>query len=568
MATGRPPFLAEHGEAILYQVLHADPPRPSSLRSELPAGLEGVILRCLRKEPADRFADCHGVIDGLKGIEVPRPSTVPQSAPGLDVQPSLAVLPFADMSPARDHEYFAEGLAEELIHALARIQGVRVVARTSSFALQGMKLDVRDIGKKLDVSAVLEGSIRKAGNRLRVTAQLIDARTGLHLWSERFDREEIDVFAIQDEISLAIVDHLKVTLVAGEKASLQRRTTADPEAYNLYLKGLYFVARPNPESIGRALGFFHAAIERDPTFALAHAGVATVFSTLGIMNLAPATEMYPKSKAALAQAFALDPDLAEAHALAAVLALWFEWNWAAAEESFQRVLAIKPGDAMSRGQYAWLLLNQRRFDESLREITHALSLDPLMPLYYAWSIALHAAVGRLDEALQEFSRLLEIDPGFGLAYFHAGMAYFRKGLYDDAIRTLEKGRQMVSYPGWGDGMLTMCYVGKGDWERVHRILDEMPEAERNNPSSPCGRAWGEGLRGNLDEAFRWLDAGIERHDILMPFVHIYTENLVPAMARDPRFERILTRMNLPRRVAGAVNGESGAVQPSVPPGRS
>jgi TolB-like protein/Tfp pilus assembly protein PilF/predicted Ser/Thr protein kinase len=546
MATGRRPFQGERGEAVLYQVLHDTPPRPSSLRDDVPAGLENLILRCLRKEPADRSPDFHGVVEALKRESAQRQAAVAEPGRDGDVLPSLAVLPFADMSAARDHEYFGEGLAEELIHALARIQGIRVVARTSAFALKGLALDVRDIGKRLDVGAVLEGSIRKSGNRLRVTAQLIDAKTGLHLWSDRFDREEIDVFDIQDEISLAIVEHLEVTLLSGEKSALQRRATADPEAYNLYLKGLYFVARPSPESLGKALNFFREAIERDPTFALAHAGVATGFATLGVMNLAPAGEVYPKSKAAIEKALSLDPNLAEAHAVAAVLALFFEWNWAAAEESFQRVLAIHPGDAMSRGQYAWLLINQRRFDESIREIKHALTLDPLMPLFYAWSIGVHNAAGRFDEALREFSRVLEIDPGFGLAYFHAAMAYYHKGLYDTAIATLEKGRQVVDYPGWFDGLLAMCNLRKGIPEKARQFIAETPEGRKDDASSPFTRALHAALLGDADAAFQWFDIAIERRDTLMPFVHIYTASFVPDLTCDPRFERILKRMNLPR----------------------
>ena len=546
MATGRRPFPGERGEAVLYQVLHDTPPRPSSLRDDVPAGLENLILRCLRKEPADRSPDFHGVVEALKRESAQRQAAVAEPGCDGDVLPSLAVLPFADMSAARDHEYFGEGLAEELIHALARIQGIRVVARTSAFALKGLALDVRDIGKRLDVGAVLEGSIRKAGNRLRVTAQLIDAKTGLHLWSDRFDREEIDVFDIQDEISLAIVEHLKITLLSGEKSALQRRATADPEAYDLYLKGLYFVARPSPESLGKALNFFREAIERDPTFALAHAGVATVFFSLALVNLAPAGEVYPKAKAALEKALSLDPNLAEAHAVAAALAFWFEWNWAAAEESFRRVLAINPGDAMSRGEYAFLLLSQKRFDESFREIKHALTLDPLMPLFYAWSIALHTAAGRPDEALQEFSRLLEIDPGFGLAYFHAGLAYYRKGRYDDAIATLEKGRQLVSYPGWYEGVLALCYLRKGEPEKARQLMAAMPDDGSDNPSSPCNQAWYAGIRGDLDAAFRWLDIAIEKREAMMPHIHLYAEALVPELVRDPRFEGILKRMNLPR----------------------
>ena len=545
MTTGRRPFIGEHGQAVRNEILNEAPPKPSALRADIPAGLEEVILKCLRKSAEDRFPDFESLLEALQGEKVRRPSAAGEQAPFPEALPSVAVLPFVDMSPAKDQDYFGEGLAEELIHTLARIQGIKIVARTSAFALKGMKLDVREIGKMLDVRAILEGSVRKAGNRLRVTAQLIDAQTGLHLWSERFDREERDVFDIQDEISLAIVEHLKVTLLAGEKTALNKRSTADTEAYNLYLKGLYFFARPNPESLGKALNFFHDALDRDPNFALAHAGVASVYLSLANMNLAPPAEMYQKAKAALRNTFALDPDLPEAHALAASLEFYFEWNWTAAEKSFGRVLELNPGNALAHGIYAWLLMSRRRFEESLIEIKRALTLDPLMPLFYAFSIGLHVAAGRYDEALGEFAKNQQIEPNSGLAYFHAGTAYYFKGLIDEAIEKFEKGRQLAIFPGWGEGMLLLCYLKKGDRGKAEQTLAEMIEDRKNLPVSPVSLVWSFAALGDLDGAFEWLETGIQERDALMPFIHIYTEANVPALARDPRFVAILDRLKLP-----------------------
>jgi len=545
MTTGRRPFVGEHAQDVRDGILDGAPPNPSSLRTEIPAGLEEVILKCLRKKPEERFQDFESLMSALQSESVRAPKAAGERAPSPEALPSVAVLPFVDMSPAKDQDYFGEGLAEEIIHALARLQGIRVVARTSAFALKSMKLDMREIGKMLDVRAVLEGSVRKAGNRLRVTAQLIDARTGLHLWSERFDREERDVFDIQDEISLAIVEHMKVTLLAGERNRLRKRPTADTDAYNLYLKGLYFVARPNLESTQKALDFFHEALGRDPNFALAHAGVAFTFASQGILNLAPPAEMHPKAKAALGKAFALDPDLAEAHAVAATLEFWFEWNWTAAEKSFGRVLALNPGDAMSLGQYAWLLMSRRRFEESVAEIKRALALDPLMPLYYAWSVGIHVAARRYDEALAEFSRLQQFEPNFGLAHFHAGTAYYFKGLIDEAMEKFEKGRQLVISPGWCETFLLMCHLQKGDRKKAEEILAEMLEDRKRLPVSPVNLAWGFAALGDLDGAFGWLETAIEERDALMAFFHVYCEMMVPALTRDPRFGAILDRLQLP-----------------------
>jgi TolB-like protein/Tfp pilus assembly protein PilF/tRNA A-37 threonylcarbamoyl transferase component Bud32 len=545
MTTGRRPFVGEHGQAVRNEILNEAAPKPSSLRADIPAGLEEVILRCLRKSAADRFPDFESLLAALQGEKVRRPSAAGERAPLPEALPSVAVLPFVDMSPAKDQDYFGEGLAEEIIHALARLQGIRVVARTSAFALKSMKLDMREIGKMLDVRAVVEGSVRKAGSRLRVTAQLIDARTGLHLWSERFDREERDVFDIQDEISLAIVEHLKVTLLAGEKNRLRKRPTADTEAYNLYLKGLYFVARPNRESLEKAMGFFRQALDRDPDFAQAHAGIAFVFAAMGAINLAPQTEVFPKARAALEQALAVDPESALAHSAAASVQYYFDLDWAAAEKSFRRVIELDPSDSMSRGQYAWLLLSLRRFDEALAEIKRAMTIDPLMPILYAWSVGIHGAAGRTDEALEDFSKLLQIDPTIGLAYFHAAMAYYRKGLFNEAIEILQKGAQHVSFPGWGEDVLLLCRLKQGDRAGAEKIQADMLEARKTLPVSAVTLAYGFAGLGDLDSAFEWLETAIRDKDSVITVFNVYTEFLLPELARDPRFGALLDRLHLP-----------------------
>ena len=543
MLAGRSPFQGGHEQAVFQAIIHGDPQPITALRGDIPAGLEQILDRCLKKNPLDRYPDAGSLIEDLKTVDLRDILTSPSLSPYKNA-PSIAVLPFTDMSAEKDQDYFGEGIAEELINALAHIQELRVVARTSAFAIKGMNLDIREIGRMLNVKAVLEGSIRKAGNRLRITAQLINVEDGFHLWSERFDREMVDIFAIQDEISLAIVEHLKVSLRLGEKTALKKRSTDDPEAYNLYLKGLYFYARPSPDSLSKALNSFQAAIDKDPNFALAYAGMAGVFAGLGNLNLAPPAEMWPKAKAALQKALSLDNNLAEAHAGAAALAFFYEWDWDAAGRSFDRVLSLNPGDAMSHGQRGWFCLNRRRFDEAIREIKQALELDPLMPLYYVWSVGLHVAVGRPDEALQVFAKAMEIDPNSGLAYFHAGTAYARKGLLDEALDTFEKGKRLVVFPGWAEANLGLIYLKKGNREKAARILDEMIEGRNKINVSATNIAWLAGALGKLDLAFEFLDKAYEERDTLMAFIHIYTEWLCPAISADPRFKDVLIKMKL------------------------
>lgn len=458
--------------------------------------------------------------------------------------PSVAVLPFVDMSPEKNQEFFGEGIAEELIHALARIQGLRVAARTSAFALRDKGLDIREIGRMLNVDAVPEGSIRAAGSRLRITAQLINVADGFHLWSERFDRDAGDIFAIQDELAAAIVEHLKISLHVGERDALQKRSTDSHEAYNLYLKGLYFLARPRPDLLQKALGLFQAALELDPGFAKAHAGIATAYVMLGNFNFAPPAEAYPKARAAVEKALALDDQLAEAHHIAAAAAFWYDWDWVAAEASYKRILALNPGDAFAHGDYAWFLLNRRRYDEALREIKHALDLDPLMPLFYGWSVGLHCAAGRLEEALRDFERARELDPTFGLPYFHAGVTYFLKGMPDKAIEILQQGVKIAPHPGWAEGMISVIRLRQGDRGEVRRIVDGMIALRPGVHVSCMALAWATSTIGDLDGAFQRVERAIEERDTLVGFVHIYTPLLAPEPASDPRHDTLLERLNL------------------------
>jgi serine/threonine-protein kinase len=551
MLAGRAPFQSGTGQVDLHALVHGAPRPIGECRPEAPAQLATIVERCLQKDPQRRYPDAGGVLGDLRAVRIE--AAAGPGDPGSPARvPSIAVLPFADMSPDRSQGFFAEGIAEELIHALTRVRGVRVVARTSAFALKDKGLDAREIGRLLNVDAMLEGSVRAAGNRLRITAQLISVADGFHLWSERFDRDAGDIFAIQDELSLSIVDHLKVTLHVGERDDLQSRPTEDHEAYNLYLKGLFFLARPRPDTLNTALRFFQEALIRDPGFAKAHAGIATAFAMLGNFNFAPPTDAWPKAKAAVEKALALDDRLPAAHGIAASVAFWYEWDWAAAEASYNRILALNPGDAFTHGDHAWFLLNRGRDEEALREIGRAIDLDPLKPLFYGWSVGLHAAVGRSDEALKMFAKALELDPTFGLPYFHAALAYVRLGNLDEALRTLEAGSRIAAHPGWGEGIRAVVAMRRGHADDAQRIVEEMIRARQHTNVSPVGIAWALAFLGRVDEAIAWLERGITEHDTLVGFLHVYTHWFAPALDRDTRYAAILERLGL-ARVPGATS---------------
>ena len=286
MLTGRSPFSTASGQVDVFAIVHGPAPATTAFRPDAPASLAAIVERCLQPDLRRRYQSASTLLADLEAVGAG--GSAPAGRPTGEDVPSIAVLPFADMSPDRTQEYFAEGMAEEIIHALARIEGVRVVARTSSFAVKGKGLDVREIGQVLNVGTVLEGSVRASGSRLRITAQLINVDDGFHLWSERFDREAGDVFAIQDEITAAIVDRLAVALHLGERSALRARAPVDPEAYALYLKGAV-LPQPDRGRHGRTrAALYSEAAAKDPTFALAHAGIAAVWGDLGVLQPGPA----------------------------------------------------------------------------------------------------------------------------------------------------------------------------------------------------------------------------------------------------------------------------------------
>jgi serine/threonine protein kinase/Tfp pilus assembly protein PilF len=552
MLTGRSPFRKDHEQTTLYAIMNENPPPLSGLRQDIPARLEKAIGTCLSKDPRDRYSDVGGLIAELKAIEKgDRATPAPSSSP--PTVPSLAVLPFADMSPQKDQGYFCEGLAEEMINTLAHIKDLRVVARTSAFVLRGMNLDVREIGRILNVKAVLEGSIRKSGHRLRITAQLVKVEDGFPIWSEKFDRKMDDIFAIQDEIAMAIVNNLKIRLLANEVEALEKRCCDSREAYNLYLKGLHFASKPSPDAFQKALQYFREAIDTDPGLALAYAGMARVYAMSGILSLSAPREILAKAKTALRKALELDENLAEAHAQTALMAYWFEWDWEAAERSYKKTFALNPGNAAAHAWYAWLCVVRRRFSEAIQEIKLALSLDPLMPLYYAFSVGVHGASGKPDEAIQEFQKVKELDPNFGLAYFHLGVAYIRKGMMDEAIQAFQKSRELALYRGWAEGNLGSIFLAKGEKERTVQILGELLEEIKKSYVAPTSIGLLYAALGDTERAFEYFERACEERDSLMIVIPVYIEfyiDLSPALSSlkefrdDPRFKALLKKMGL------------------------
>ena len=405
MLTGQQPFQGENLLSIADAIRANDPPALTGTA----ASTTGVVTRALHKDAGKRYK---AVADLLDDLSAAKTSTVPESNPSK--VPSIAVLPFRNMSADPEQEYFCEGMAEEIIDALARLDGLHVVARTSAFQFKGQSLDLREVGDTLNVKTFLEGSVRKAGNRLRINAQLINTGDGYHLWSERFDRDMDDVFAVQDEIARAVLEKLKVKLLGDGDAPLVAGPTENLEAYNLVLKGRYRSLGTTGPALEKSLECFTQALAVEPTYAQAHAGIAMVHAMRALLSAAAPHTVMPQAREAARRALAIDQPHADAHAALAMVLHFYEWDWAGAEREYRRALHLNPGDSYAQIMFAILLTKQGRPDESVIEARAAVERGPLRGLNRHGLTLMLYLTRRYEATIAEARAGLEMDhPGTG-----------------------------------------------------------------------------------------------------------------------------------------------------------
>ena len=447
---------------------------------------------------------------------------------------SIAVLPFVDLSAAKDQEYFCDGISEEILDTLAKTEGLRVVARTSSFSFKGKNADVSEIAQKLGVATILEGSLRRDGNRIRITAQLINARDGFHLWSETFDRELQGVFAMQDEITRRIVDALKVKLAITTSA----RGQGNAEAYDLYLQGLYYANKSDEQSLRKALTLFEATLEKDPKFARGWTGIAGAWNWLADSYVKP-LDAYPASKAAAAKAIALDPRDAEAHCWLGEAERVLGYDYAAERSELEQALKIDPNSAPAHMFLSLLLGGTEETASALEHMDLARKADPLSPFVSNFSAITLLSSGRTDEAIAEGKRTLQLDPEF--SYFESGLgqAYREQGRLTEAIAVYEKARDVSKQPMAG---LAVTYAMAGRTADARQILDQFIEQARTKYFAGDAIAQIYVALGERDEAFRWLDRAADEHSAPMEGLALRPE--FKPLRDDPRFAVLLKRVGL------------------------
>ena len=457
---------------------------------------------------------------------------------------TIAVLPFANLSASAENDYFSDGLTEELIHALTRLRGMRVVAWNSAARLRGVEQDIQEVRRQLQVANVLTGSVRIAGPSLRVRAQLIDIATGVYLWSETFDRPMQDVFAIQEEIARNIVRTLRLQLSSGAEAALLARPHTSVSSYDYYLKGRYHLHRRTPDDLARGLQYFEAAVAVDPDSALAHAGLADAYVLLVDYGLLHPTKGVPKVRAAATRAIELDPMLADAYPSLAVIRAHWDREWQDAEDLYRKAIGLNPGCATA---HHWLatdfLAVVGRLDEGELELEIALQLDPLSSIIHEGRASFSIWRRQYDEAVRRYCEIREFDPTFYKAYTGLGRVYALQGKYTDALAMLEKGRALAGDVPNILGAMGEIFALSGDTASARRILAELTaRALDSYVPSTCFARVHSGL-GEVERALDWLEKGCEQRELPMAMLKIHP--VYDPLRDEPRFRAVVERMRFP-----------------------
>jgi TolB-like protein/Flp pilus assembly protein TadD len=452
---------------------------------------------------------------------------------------SIAVLPFVNMSADKNDEYLSDGISEELITALSKITGLQVKARTSSFAFKGKNEDIQKIGELLHVSHLLEGSVAKAGNKLRITAQLIQASDGNHEWSDTYDREMQDIFAVRSEVARQVAETLKIRLLGEEKRKIDKKPTENLEAYNLYRQGRYYSDKLTEGDMKKAVPFFQQAIEKDPRFALAYAGIADNYVLAADTYIAP-REAFSKAKEAAQKAIELDDSLAEAHASLGFVHFHYDWDWAAADKECRRAIELNPQSAQSYMIYTHYLAGIGRFDEASTFGARGLELDPLSVsthFFLGWS-ALFA--GRNDEAIAKLSKAVELDPSNGWVRMFLGRAYLFKGMPQRAIEVMETAERLNPDDSYALGYLGYGYAVTGRRADALKILQRLGEMEKRRYVSRFAHVYIYIGLGDKDKAFEWLEKAYQERSDSLAWFRFDPES--KSLQSDPRFAVLMRKI--------------------------
>jgi len=537
MLTGEVPFTGPTAQAIMSKRFLSPVPHVKAMR-DVPEGLDQVVTRALARTPVDRFATAGQFAEALRsdgGLH----RTPPEASRPSAAQKSIAVLPLANMSADPENEYFSDGMSEEIINALAKVPGLQVASRTPCFSLKGKGLDIRQVGEKLGVASVLEGSVRKVGNKIRITAQLINVENGYHLWSETYDRQLEDVFAIQDEISRAIVDALKLRLTGA--AAEVMVPTQNLEAYSLYLKARFFFNKFTEAGLRKGLELYQQALLQDPGYARAHAGIADSWCTLADDWVAPEVA-FPQAKAAATLALKLDPNLPEALTSLGKVLGWHEWKFSEAADALRRAVAASPSYAEAHWTLGSVLPTVGQLTEAIAEMRTSASLDPMVHRSSRWVARFLLYAGDYKGCIEQSHKTIELVETNFLSYLDIGSAYLAKGDGEEALEWFRRGQALPTSVRAYDAHLVRALAALGRGEEGEAIMARLEEESRQHYVRGEIVAMGYGALGEFDRAFAHLERAF--HDRSSGLIYIHVDPGYGPLRQDPRFADLVARIGV------------------------
>jgi len=585
MVTGKLPFEGDTPFTVGVKHKSEIPKDPKELNTQIPDDLSHVILRCLEKEKENRYKNSGEIRKELLNIEkgltttektVPERKPIPSkeipvqlkvkrlfipalifisvvifgvviwqlffekdAAPRPSSKPAIAVLPFVDLSPQKDQEYLCDGMTDEIIVKLSGLKGWKVMNMTSVMRYKNSDKGIKEIGRELDVSTILDGRIRKEKDEIRVTAQLVNVEDGFQLWTETYDQRLEGIFSIQRDVAEKIAEALEARLSPEEKKLLAVKPTEDTEAYHLYLQGRWFLNKRKSEDFKRAIEHFEQAIERDPAFALAYTGIAN--SNTLLANYMGSPEIYyPIAEAATRKALEIDDRLAEAHGSLAYIKMNYYFDLAGAEEEFLRSLELNPNQARIHHWYALCLAFMARFNEAIKEINRSLELDPFFVGCHRDVGFIHYQARKYDQAIESLKKAIEMDPSFGGTHRYLALAYAQKSMYDEALKEFQI-EQNIRKNAWIDLNIGVVYARMGDTDKAEQILEEFKD-EDGIMNLHYSIALIHFFLGDNDRGFDRLEKAYEAHEISMRLLKV--EPLFDNVRSDPRFKGLLKKMNL------------------------
>jgi serine/threonine-protein kinase len=538
MLTGEPPFTGPTPQAIIAKRFISPIPRVATTR-DVPQAVDEAVNRALSRTPVDRFPTAAEFAEALRGMSRDGRGSTPEPVKSAPPVKAIAVLPLTNMSADPENEYFSDGMTEEIINALAKVPGMQVASRTSSFAFKGKEVDVRQIGDKLGVTSVLEGSVRKVGNRIRITAQLVNVENGYHLWSETYDRQLEDVFAIQDEISRAIVDALRVRLAsdAGQLVA----PTKNIDAYNLYLKGRFFFNKFTEQGLRKALDLFQHALLQDPGYARAYAGIADVWCNLADDWVAP-EDAYPRAKAAAERALQRDPELAEAITSLGKVLCWHEWDFLGAEQQLERAVALSPNYAEAHYVLGTALPLVGRLSDAIDVLRKAIILDPLSAEMSSWLARFLLYSKDYVGAIAQGQKTLELDEHSIRSTLYIGSAHLALGDAETALEWYRRGQGLERAVRSYDALIVRALAALGRRDEAEAIMARLDEESRQQYVRSEILAMGYAALGDRDKAFAALERAFQARSAGLIYLHL--DPGYEPLRGDPRFAELVGRIGL------------------------